>query len=139
MASRFVLITLMLSALAGVITIQKLKIDKLGVERDAAQQSNAKKEAFIRALHQQVRAQEAAQQTLQQEITRIHQRQIQRETTIKGSYETRLVRHWAKSRLPESVICMRQHDTFTRASAYVQRLSSGDAVQPPRECAHYER
>ncbi len=137
--SRFILITLLLSVLASAITIQKFKIEKLQVERDAAQQSNAEKAAFIRALHQQARVQEAEQQTLQQEVAHIHQQQIQRETMLKRIDETRLVRHWAKSRLPEPIIRLHEHGTFSNASAYVQRLPSGDAVQPPRKCTYNER
>ncbi len=137
--SRFILITFLLSALTSVITVQKFKIEKLRIERDAAQQSHIQKELLIKALRQQVRMQETAQWALQQEISQIRLRQTQQETTIKGAYEIRDVRHWADTRLPDSIIRMLQHDTFTGARAYAQHVPQSKPVHIPRRCAHNER
>ncbi len=138
-SSRFILMTFLLSALAGVITVQKYQIEKLRIERDTAQQNHVEKDIFIQALHQQIRTQEAAQQRLQKESAQIRLHQMQREAAIKRTYETRLVHHWADTRLPESIIRMLQHDTFSGASAYVQHVPHSQPVHIPRRCAHNER
>lgn len=131
--------TFLLSALASVITVQKYQIEKLRIERDTAQQNHVEKDILIQALHQQVRTQEAAQQRLQKESAQIRLHHMQREAAIKRTYETRLVRDWADTHLPDSIIRMLQHDIFIGASAYVQHLPHSKPVHTPHQCAHNER
>lgn len=123
------------SALVTVGYIQHLKIEALRAERQSAQQGNAERDALIQALRQQASEHEAAQLALQQDLTRIQHLHTQRKTTIQKSYETKTVRTWADARLPELIICLRQHANFIGTTAYAQRLSQGDNLPTPRQCA----
>lgn len=133
-----IITVLVLSVLAG-LGYSQLKLDKLRMERDKAQhlaldiqQSNAEKEALIQTLHQQALEHETAQLALQQQLALIQQAHTQREKIIQKSYETQTVSIWANARLPEPIIRLRQHNAFTHANDYAERLRHRNALSTTR-------
>ncbi len=140
-----IIAVLVLSVLAG-LGYSQLKIDKLRMERDKAQhlaldiqQSNAEKEALIQTLHQQALEHETAQLALQQKLAHIQQVHTQREKFIQKSYETQTVSIWANARLPEPIIRLRQHDAFTRADDYAERLRHRNTLPTTRNLSSDKR
>lgn len=133
-----VLILVLILVCALALVLQQLRLVGTESALEAAQASlhqseqlSTQRQATITSLQTQARINAQAQAEQRSREAEIRATLHRRELTIRSlQRENDEMRQWAGVSLPDAVVRLREHPTYTGAAAYRERLPHPDTVQP---------
>ncbi len=107
------------------------RADRIALERDSAEQENQRRQVVIEALWQNARRLESQRRALAEQQTELASTASDRLEQIKETQRDDTdTKNWADTRLPDTVIRLRQRPAVTGADDYHQSVRNADALHP---------
>jgi len=130
-----------LLALAGNLKLHLLHAEFVAAQHTAQrlQQENRQYVAMVLALRQQASRHDQALTALHTQQARIRVTHTHRITRIHAYDEIPALHQWATGHVPDAIVRLHTHPTFTHARDYAQRLSACDRLQAARKRPPHKR
>lgn len=125
--------------LIAIIYMQHNQLTLVKARAEKAEQQLMHQQTQLTALQEGVKANQKLLTTMQHKQRQIHTTLSERERHLDQLIQqSDTLRSWATTALPDAIIRLRQHPTFTGANAYLEHLPASDTVPASGICTNDE-